>query len=72
MSEGKHPHAPKKIVRETQLYNGEWLRLREKVRESVSKAQERFEEQGPLIRYLEKALIKLPKLNEGQEVKALW
>ncbi len=72
MSEQKHLHAPKKIVRETQLYNAEWSRLREGIRNTMANASIRFNELGPLIRYLERALIKLPRINEEDEVKALW
>jgi hypothetical protein len=32
----------------------------------------RFNELGPLIRYLEKALIKLTRINEEVEVKPFW
>jgi hypothetical protein len=38
----------------------------------MSNASIRFNELGPLIRYLEKAMIKLPRINEEVEVKALW
>jgi hypothetical protein len=38
----------------------------------MSNASLRFNELGPMIRYLEKALIKLPRINEEVEVKALW
>ena len=38
----------------------------------MANASIRFNELGPLIRYLEKALIKLPRINEEVEIKALW
>ena len=72
MSENKHLHAPKKIVRETQSYNQEWARLREALRNILINATAKFDEVGPLIRYLEKALIKMPRINEEVKVKALW
>lgn len=38
----------------------------------MANASIRFNDLGPLIRYLEKALIKMPRINEEVEVKALW
>ena len=71
-SEMKHLHAPKKIVRETQMYNMEWSKLRDAIRNIVTSASTKFNELGPLIRYLEKALVKMPRIKEDVEIKALW
>ena len=47
-------------------------RLREGIRYTMFNASIRFNELGPLIRYLEKALIKLTRINEEVEVKPFW
>jgi hypothetical protein len=46
-------------------------RLREGIRYTFSNASIIFNELGTLIRYLETALIKLPRINEEVLVKAL-
>ena len=46
--------------------------MRECVRKTVINASTRFDDLGPLIRYLEKALVKMPKISEDVEVRALW
>ena len=35
-------------------------------------ATARIDNLGPLIRYLEKALIKMPKISEDYQIRALW
>ena len=50
----------------------EWSKLRDTIRNIVTCASARFNELGPLIRYLEKALVKMPRINEDVEIKALW
>jgi hypothetical protein len=61
-SEGRHPHAPKKIVRETYLHQQEWSKLREEVRKVLDISNDKFHHYGSVIRYLEKACIKMPAI----------
>jgi methionyl-tRNA synthetase len=58
-SEGKHLHAPKKIVKETANYNSEWICLKRAIAEVMNPAAESMAELGPVVRYLERALIGL-------------
>jgi hypothetical protein len=54
------------------MYNMEWSKLRDAIRNIVTSASTKFNELGPLIRYLEKALVKMPRIKEDVEIKALW
>ena len=62
-SEGRHAHAPKKIVRETQLHLQEWTAL--------DQATAKFNHYGVLIRYLEKASLKMPVMAKKILLKSL-
>lgn len=54
------------------MYNMEWSKLRDAIRNIVTSASTKFNELGPLIRYLEKALVKMPRIKEDVVIKALW
>jgi hypothetical protein len=71
MSEGLHPHAPKKIVREISLYSQEWMTVKREAARLTQQGDEAFRQQGPLIRYLERALIAMPMVSEHFEMRSL-
>ncbi|TNV79889.1 hypothetical protein FGO68_gene6727 [Halteria grandinella] len=71
MVEEKHPHAPKKIVREISTYSQEWLTVKRAISSNVKEAEQRFVEQGALIRYLERALISMPRIDGNFQFKSL-
>ncbi|TNV82449.1 hypothetical protein FGO68_gene4124 [Halteria grandinella] len=71
MVEEKHPHAPKKIVREISTYSQEWLTVKRAISSNVKEAEQRFGEQGALIRYLERALISMPRFDGAFQFKSL-
>ncbi len=63
-------HPPKKIVREIGIYANEWSQLRVGAKERLQKASIHMQEYGPVIKYLEKAMIRMDAI-KGTEIRSL-